>query len=239
MALKGANKSVVLVDTNLSTPNVALQLGFPPRPMNIHGILRNEVKIEDAICNHDSGLKVIQAGISMDDAGDRRLADFKDALAPLTDKYDFILMDCAAGLWGNVRKAIEAADDVLIITNPELPALVDALKAVKIAERYKKNVIGVVVNKVRGAKHELKDSAVTGILKNYPIIAKVPLDTNVQKSLFFRKPVISHKPNAPSSRAFKRLAANLTGEEYKESFIYRAFDFLNYGGLSGTNGKKA
>ncbi|MFH1424342.1 MAG: cell division ATPase MinD [archaeon] len=236
VALRNANANVVVVDTNLSTPNVALQLGFPPRPTNIHSILRGEVSVEDAVCKHSSGLDVIQAGISLADAGDRTLADFREALAPLAESHDIVLLDCAAGLWGNVRKSVEAADEVLLVTNPELPALVDALKAVKIAEKYKKKVLGIVVTRVTGARHELKDSAITGILRNYPIIAKIPFDENVRRSQYYRKPVVTYKPNSASSRAYKKLAAHFLGEEYTESPVYKLNDYLRYGGLNGNNG---
>jgi len=230
-------KKSIVVDTNLETPNLALQLGFPPKPMNIHNILRGTAKIRDVISVHKSGLNIIQAGISLEDSVNHRLADFGDALTPLHEDYDYVILDCSAGLWGTVRRSMKASDEVIVVTNPELPALVDALKAIKVAEGLNKTIRGIVVNKVSGMSHELKNDTIRGILRSHPIISKIPFDTNVQRSLSKREPVLLYKKNAPSSRAFKRLAAEITGEPYQESAFWRIWDYFQYGFLS-TNGFK-
>jgi len=51
----------------------------------------------------------------------------RDALSPLEEKYEIVIMDCGIGLWGSDIKTLNAADEVLIVTNPELPALIDSL----------------------------------------------------------------------------------------------------------------
>ena len=237
LSLQKLEKRSIVIDTNLETPNIALQLGFPPKPMNIHNILRGSVKIRDAISVHKSGLNVIQAGLSLEDSVDRSIANFRDVFAPLQEDYDYIIMDCSGGLWGTVRRAIKAADEVLVVTNPELPALVDALKVIKVAESLKKDIRGIVVNKVRGMKHELKDDTIRGILRNYPIISKIPFDINVRRSLAKREPVTMYKKYAPSSRAFKKLAAHITDDVYTESILWKVLDYFQYG-FTGTNGYK-
>jgi len=152
------------------------------------------------------------------------MGNFKESLDPLKGSYDHVLLDCGAGLWGEVLKSVKVANEAIIVTNPELPALVDALKAIKISEKLGVPVRGIVVTKCTGARYEIKDETIRGILKGYPILVKVPFDVNVSRSISMRKPVVCLKPNSSSSRAYKKLAANFLGIPVKESFFYRVRD---------------
>ncbi|HIK02924.1 TPA: P-loop NTPase [archaeon] len=217
VALAQLNHRVVVVDTNLVTPNVSLHLGLPPTPTNLNAVLKNQAKIHEAVTYHESGIHVIPAGLSVLESANNITVDFKDALAPLSDKYDFVLLDCAAGLWGQIAKAVKAADDVLIVTNPELPALVDALKSIKMAEKLGINVKGVILNKSSGESHEVKQETIDGILNGTRILTRIPFDKNVLKSASRRKPIVYAKPYSPAARAYKKFAAEMAGVHYKES----------------------
>lgn len=224
LSLHNLNQRVVAVDTNLVTPNLALQLGLPPTPTTLHNVLKGEAKVTETIQTHSTGLNIIPAGLTLSNGSSRYLGNFKDALDPLNGLFDHVILDCGAGLWGEVLKSIKLADEAIIVTNPELPALVDALKAIKISEKLGVPVRGIVVAKWTGAKYELKDETIRGILKGYPILVKVPFDTNVPYSISLRKPVVSFKPNSPASRAYKKLAAEFLGIPYKESLFYKVWD---------------
>ncbi len=229
VSLHNLNMRVVAVDTNLVTPNLALQLGLPPTPTTLHNVLRGEADVLGTVQLHQTGLNIIPAGLTLSNGSSRYLGNFRQALEPLKGSYDHVLLDCGAGLWGEVLKSIKVADEAIIVTNPELPALVDALKAIKISEKLGVPVKGIVVTKFTGARYELKDETIRGILKGYPILVKVPFDTNVPRSISMRKPVVSLKPNSPAARAYRRLAASIIGAPFKESFFSRAKERL-FGG---------
>jgi len=229
VSIHNLNQRVVAVDTNLVTPNLALQLGLPPTPITLHNVLKGEAKVLDTIQTHPTGLNIIPAGLTLTNGSSRYLGNFREALDPLKGSYDHVIMDCGAGLWGEVLKSVKIADEAIIVTNPELPALVDALKAIKISEKLGVPVRGIVVTKCTGAKYELKDDTIRGILKGYPILVKVPYDTNVSRSISLRKPVVSLKSNCPASRAYKKLAATFLGLPFKENLFYRVRDRL-FGG---------
>src|SRR3989338_9121945 len=135
VALAQLGKEVVVVDTNLVTPNVSLYLGLPPTPADLNAALKGTASIREAICKHESGIRVVPAGLSMVESTEPLFTEYKDVLAPLNEVHDVILLDCAAGLWGGITKAVRAADEVIVVTNPELPALVDALKSIKMVEK--------------------------------------------------------------------------------------------------------
>src|SRR3989344_2405976 len=147
-SLKNFGKDVVLVDANLVTPNVSLQLGLPSTQSNLNAVLKGKSVTKEAICVHKTGLKVIPASISLMESEGNTTVNFREALAPLANGDEIVIMDCAAGLWGDISKAVKIADETIIVTNPELPALIDALKSAKMAERLGATVKGVVLNKV-------------------------------------------------------------------------------------------
>ena len=202
----------MVVDTNLITPNLALQLGLTPNTATLNRVLKKQANIFDAVHVHESGLHVIPAGLSAREPTNHFLTDFRSALAPLAEKYDIALMDCGAGLWGEIAQSAKAADEALIVTNPELTAMVDSLKAIKMAEKLGIAITGVVLNKSNGRKYGLSDDTVDGMLNGYSILTKIPYDKKVMQSNNLRKPVLEYKPRAKSSKAFRKLAKELVGE---------------------------
>ena len=64
-----------------------------------------------------------------------KLNDFKKEFQKLAD---YIIVDSAAGLGHEATSAIKMADEIIIVTNPEMPAITDALKTIKFAEQIKK-----------------------------------------------------------------------------------------------------
>ncbi len=224
VALAQFGKQVVVVDTNLITPNVSLYLGLPPTPADLNSALKGKAGIRDAICTHESGIRVVPAGLSiLESTNEPVLAEYRDVLAPLNDFHDVVLLDCAAGLWGGIAKSMRAADEVIVVTNPELPALVDALKSIKMAEKLKVPLRGVILNKVGGTSYEARPEIIEGILNNYKILGRVPYDKNVAKSAAVKKPVVHHKPYSKASRVYRKIAADILGIEYRENFLDALF----------------
>ncbi|RLI96730.1 MAG: septum site-determining protein MinD [Candidatus Aenigmatarchaeota archaeon] len=219
---------VVVIDANLTTPNLGMHLGIPLSPATFHDVLKGKVTIEDATYQHESGLRIIPAGIGINDLKGVDARDIPAALLDLIGKADIILIDAAAGLGREALAAIEASDEVIIVTNPDLPSVTDALKAVKLAEELGVKVTGVVLNRVKKKKHEMKDKDISAMLDNVPIIAKIPEDELVQQAISVRTPVVQHSPNAFVSQKINKLAANIVGEdiEIRKPWYQRLFNFF-------------
>jgi septum site-determining protein MinD len=151
-------------------------------------------------------------------------------LSQIIDKNDIIIVDSAAGLGKEAMTAIDVADDLIIVTNPELPAVADALKTIKIAQENGTNVLGVVVNRVKGLKHEMTMNEIRNMLE-VPIISIVPEDMAVPKSISKKTPVVHHKPRSRSSVQFQKLASKILGEPYygvkRKSWLERLFFWLD------------
>jgi len=228
-ALIKRGKNVIIIDGNVTTPNLSLHLGIPFYPVTLHDVLRDNVPIESAIYNHHTGLRVIPASLSVEALKNLNMDKLEKALSNLLDKADIIIVDAAAGLGKEALAAISVADELIVITNPELPAVADALKTIKIAQDNKTKILGVVINRVKGLKHELSMSEIKSILE-VPIISIIPEDLAVPRSIAKKTPVVHHKPRSRSSVEFRRLALKIVGDPWtevkKKSFLERLFFWL-------------
>ncbi len=123
-----------------------------------------------------------------------------------------MFIDAAAGTGEEVEAAIEASDEVLLVSEPELPALTNCLGAKKLAEQLDRDVLGLVLNGVRGEKAEVDMEDVTDLMGT-DIIGTVPDHKHVREGIALREPVVSYKPNSEASRAIEDVAYQLRGEE--------------------------
>jgi septum site-determining protein MinD len=213
-ALAAFNKSVIAIDGNLTTSNLGLHLGISMYPVTIQDVLRGRANIRDAIYHHHDGFKVVPADVSMDKIMSPDAHRLLDVFYGLVGNADFVLIDSAAGLGKEASSSIKAADEMIIVTNPEITALTDALKLAQLAKRFETRNIGVVVNRVRNESHEFPLNEIEGFL-NAPLLGKVHEDHVVRRAIAERRPVVTHSPKSISSRQFMAIAARLIGEEYK------------------------
>ena len=161
-AINHFNKEALIVDGNLSTPNLGVCLGSPEVPVNLNHVLLNKADLDEAVYEHESGIKVIPSSLSITELKKikpEKINDFKKDFKKISD---YVIVDSAAGLGNEAVSTIELADEIIIITNPEIPAITDALKTIKIAEKMKKPVIGVIITKVRKDDIEMQPETVGG-----------------------------------------------------------------------------
>ncbi len=217
VAMSSMGKSVVVVDANLTTPNIGIHFGMPLYPTTLHDVLKGSVPIKDAIYYHDSGVRIIPAGLSLRDLRGTDSRDLPNVLLDLLGTADIVLLDSAAGLGKETLSSMEAADEMVLITNPELTSVTDALKAYKLAEQLGTKITGAVVNRVKNKPHEMRMEDIKNMLEDTDILARIPERIEVQKSIARRKPVVLDSPKSPASREIRRLAGRIAGVEYKEN----------------------
>lgn len=216
VALTRLGKDVTVLDANLTTPNLGLHLGVPLSPVTIHDVLKGKANISQATYRHESGLKIIPAGIALKDLKGVDARDLSTAILDLLGNTEIVLIDAAAGLGREALAAVEAADEMLLITNPDLPAVTDALKSAKLAEQVGTNITGVIINRKSGKQHEMSREDVLSMLDNYQLLGEVSEDIEVRNALSKRIPVVSHRPDTAASREINKIAARLVGVELPE-----------------------
>jgi len=213
-ALTELGYEVTAMDANLTTPNLGLHLGMHLAPKTLHDVLKRKSKLKNTIYPHTLGFKLIPGSMSVNDLTGVDVGRLPEVTLNLLGKSDFVIMDCAAGLGREAVSAMEAADEILIITNPDLPSVADALKTMKLAQGLNKKITGVVVNRVGKKWHELNKGEIEDML-GMPVLVEIPEDKTVAKSIAVKRPVVDYDPFSPASMEIKRLAHELAGRPFK------------------------
>jgi septum site-determining protein MinD len=212
-AMNYFGKDVLIIDGNLSTPNVGIHLNSPEVPINLNHVLLGKADPREAVYEHKSGLKVMPSSLSIKElkkVKPEKISSFKKDFKEISD---YIIVDSSAGLGEETLAAIELADELIIVTNAEMPAITDALKTIKIAEQMKKPITGVIVTRVRKDNIEMTPETVKDMLET-PILGMIPEDMNVKRSLNQKDAVVHTHPKSDASRAYKEIAARLVNVEY-------------------------
>jgi septum site-determining protein MinD len=227
-ALAQYGKSVVALDANLTTSNLGLHLGMHLYPKTLHDVFEGKAEIEEALYTHKTGFKIIPADISFRRLKDVKSHEYVEILYKLLDDHDFIIIDSPAGLGRDSLATIEAADELITITNPELPAITDALKLSLIANKFSTENLGVVVNRIKRESHEVPIEHIEKML-GLPVIAKVPEDKEVRKAIALKEPVVTYNPRSLAAQHFRSIAAQLVGEEFtpRTPWSVRLFGWLS------------
>ncbi len=212
-ALADFGENTIAMDANLTTPNLGLHLGMHLAPNTLHHVLKKQASLKDSIYPHRYGFKVIPASLNVNDLKDVDPATLPEVSFSLLGKADYILLDCAAGIGREALSGLASSDEVLIVTNPTIPAVTDALKVLRIAQNSNMKILGAVVNRVTGNAHELTLRQVSEVL-GVPIVASIPEDLNITKSIHEKKLIYEYSPNSPAAIEIRRLAAWMTGREY-------------------------
>ena len=224
-ALNAFGKDVIVVDGNLTTPNIGLHLGAPLVPISLNHVLQGKATVSDAIYEHESGTKIIPSSLSVKELRKINSSKLKSVAQKVKRLADIVILDSAAGLGEEALAAIESGDELIIVTNPEIPAVADALKTAKVAAQMGKEIRGVIITRVRGRKTEMPIVNIRDMLE-LPILGIIPEDDNVQASLVKKDALIHTHPKSKAARAYRKIAAKLIGNtSFKEEkgFIERLF----------------
>ena len=222
--LNKLNKEVIIVDANLNTPNIGLQLGAPIVPITLNHVLKGKADIEDAIYEHHSGTKIVPSSLSVKELTKFNVKKLPEITQALGKLCDYVIVDSAAGFGEEVIAVLDAAEEIIIVTNPEMPAVTDALKAVKVAREMGKEINGVIITRHAGAKYEMPLSSIKSMLEAQ-VIGVIPEDKAVKEALNLRDAVSHTHPRSKVARKYLEIARKVNGDVVEDSrgFFERVF----------------
>ena len=221
-SLNSLGEDVIILDGNLTTPNIGIHLGAPIVPTTLNHVLNGQAKIEDAIYEHESGTKIIPSSLSLKESEKINYKRLIEVAKRLKKISNHILIDCAAGLGEEAKSAMMAADEIIIVTNPEMSAVTDALKAIKLAEEMGKPVIGVIITRYQGKSVEMSISNIKEMLE-VPIMGIIPEDDAIKESHVMKNAVIFTHPKSSASQSYNLTTRRMLGEEVKFEIHKKGF----------------
>jgi len=222
-AISGFGKNVLLVDGNFQAPNLGLHLDIiDPKP-TLHDVLLKRANISDAVY-HVNNLDILPSALFNRSEINPFL--LKSKIKNLKRKYDVVLIDSSPSLGDETLAVMLASDGLIVVTTPDHPTLSTTLKAVKLARQRGTNIDGIIINKVYNKNFELSIEDIEETAE-VPVMAVIPHDVDVMKSLSEFTPSTSHKPKSKGSEEYRRLAAALIGEKYKPVKLKNFFRWVS------------
>ena len=199
-----------VVDADISSANLTVHLGLPDATVSLQDVLDGKAHLYKAIRVVPKGLRIIPSSLSLE----KTSADMSKLKKVIRGSLEGItIIDAPPGFSDQTNDIMDACDDILIVTNPDVPSVTDAVKVTEISKRKGKNALGIVVTRLENSKIEVMASEI-GALCELPILAEIPEDKSVKKSIYERVPLVFNSPYSDAAIGYKKLAALIAGVPY-------------------------
>ena len=132
----------------------------------------------------------------------------------IKEEFDFIIVDCPAGIEQGFKNAIAGADRALVVTNAEISSIRDADRIIGLLEASEIKNPELIINRLRPEmvkKGEMMDVEDILDLLSIDLIGVVPEDEHIITQTNKGEPAVSNK-KAPSGRAYIEIARRILGE---------------------------
>ncbi|HEV2740437.1 MAG TPA: septum site-determining protein MinD [Candidatus Elarobacter sp.] len=148
-ALAATGATVVLVDADVGLRNLDIVMGLEARVRHhVLDVLEGKATLEDALVTDKRvpALRLLAAAQTRDKDDVDTLA-FRDLISSLRERFDYVLIDCPAGIEKGFANAIAGADEAIIVCTPEVSAVRDADRVVGLLGDER--TIKLIVNRLR------------------------------------------------------------------------------------------
>jgi septum site-determining protein MinD len=203
-----------VVDSNITAPHLGVMFGMYSPEVTLNQVLREETGMLDAVHKHESGLNLVFSSLSIGELSGVEIPNLRKNLETLHDKYDIVLLDSAPGLGREAVSVMQACDEIIMITTPYVPSVVDVIKCHDIAKEIGVKASGIIINMAGGKDYELSTEDVEGLV-GIDVISTISYEKNVLKSSSKNKLAVLEHPESKLTRQYIGLAAKLVGENYE------------------------
>jgi septum site-determining protein MinD len=215
-ALALAEKKVCLVDADIGLRNLDVVLGLENRIIyDVVDVVTGACRLDQALIKDKrfQHLCLLPASQTKD----------KSALVPeamrkivleLKEKFDFVIIDCPAGIEQGFQLAIAGADRAIVVTTPENAAVRDADRVIGLLEKSKIHGPKLVINRIR--PHMVRQGDMLDIEEIVSILAidllgAVPDDESVISGSNHGEPTVMN-PSSRAAIAYRNIARRILGD---------------------------
>ena len=215
-ALALRSKKVALVDTDIGLRNLDVVMGLENRIVyDIVDVVEEKCKLRQALIKDKrfNELFLLPAAQTRDKSAINE-EQMKELIGKLKEEFDYILIDCPAGIEQGFRNAIAGADRAIVVTTAEISAIRDADRIVGLLEASEIKNPELIINRIRPAmvkKGEMMDVEDIVDLVSIDLIGVVPDDEYIITQTNKGEPVVI-KDKAPSGKAYTEIARRILGE---------------------------
>ena len=142
--------------------------------------------------------------------------DMKQISKLLSEKFDYVLVDCPAGVEDGFKNALSACKEAIVVTNPELSAVRDADRVIGILNTSDIKPIQLVINRVRPnmmANQEMLSIEDVQSILSLPLLGIVLEDEQVIISTNRGEPLTLTDGKSPAKRCYVNVSERLNGKD--------------------------
>ncbi len=217
-ALAREGKKVVMIDTDLGLRNLDLLLGLENRIVyTIVDVVEKRCKLKQALVKDkkNPNLCLLAAAQTRDKSAVTQ-EQLKEICEELQKDFDFILVDCPAGIEQGFQNAIAGASEAIVVTTPEMSAVRDADRIIGLLEAKEEiKSYRLLINRVRPNLIKSNDMmSVDDVVEilSAKLIGIIPEDTGIITSTNKGEPIVNDEKSL-AGRAYKNVAQRILGNE--------------------------
>lgn len=229
-ALAMQGKKVALVDTDIGLRNLDVVMGLENRIVyDIVDVVEEKCKLRQALIKDKrfEELFLLPAAQTRD-----KSAVNEEQMIELTNKlkeeFDYILIDCPAGIEQGFKNAIAGANRAIVVTTAEISAIRDADRIIGLLESSEIKNPELIVNRLKPnmvRRGEMMDVDDIVDLLSIELVGVVPDDEYVVTQTNKGEPVVSNR-KAPSGKAYIEIARRVLGENIEVTIPGREKGFF-------------
>ena len=210
------NKKVILIDTDIGLRNLDVVMGLENRIVyNLVDVVEGNCRIKQALIKDKryANLYLLPSAQTRDKTSVTP-EQMKKLIDELREEFDYIILDCPAGIEQGFKNAIAGADRALVVTTPEVSAIRDADRIIGLLEANEIKRTDLIVNRIRmdmvkkGDMMSIED--VVDIL-SVNLIGAVPDDENIVISTSQGEPLVGSDTLA--GKAYMNICRRIIGED--------------------------
>ncbi len=227
------DKKVVLIDTDIGLRNLDVVMGLENRIVyNLVDVIEGNCRIKQALIKDKRypNLYLLPSAQTRDKSAVTP-EEMKLLCEQLRDEFDYIIMDCPAGIEQGFKNAIAGADRALVITTPEVSAVRDADRIIGLLEANEMKKTHLIVNRLRidmVKRGDMMSSDDVVEILAIDLIGVVPDDENIVVSTNNGEPLVGNDTLA--GQAYMNICKRIIGEQVpyldlnaKKGFFSRLF----------------
>lgn len=210
-------KKVAVIDADIGLRNLDVVMGLENRVVyDIVDVVEGRAKLKQALIKDKKlkdNLQLLPAAQTRD----------KDSVSPddmikltneLAESFDYVFIDSPAGIEQGFKNAVAGADEIIIVTNPEVSAVRDADRIIGLLEAAQKNAPKLIINRIRIDMVKRGDMlSIDDVLEllGIELLGIVPDDENVVISTNKGEPIVKDE-KAKSGLAYQNIVKRILGE---------------------------
>lgn len=217
-ALALLDKKVCLLDLDIGLRNLDVVLGLSNRIIyDIVDVAQGRAKLHQALIKDkrfDEKLYLLPAAQNTDKEA-LTPEEVADIVTTLKAEFDFVIIDCPAGIESGFKNAVAGADGAIVVATPEISSVSDADRVVGLLEEEEMQITPrLVINRIR--RHMMNEGEtmdVDEITKHLsiPLLGIVFDDDAVIKTSNAGEPIVMDPKNT-ASQGYRNIARRLLGE---------------------------